>query len=286
MTDGQSFYLVLSIFYLIECIKLAPPESEALICRVGRFGNATLRKPFMVAWGMKKTVFLGPILPWPYRMYFLSPQRVTARPERQLTRVANVRRHQRLLEKCVPKLQLLAILNFLNFFVLIPLVYVKTYQEQPILISLAFAYAILLVTALHYRALHKRLLPSHKAERFKTTLYTALLPWHAPRCVDELALGSSLRWAPLAALAANASNLKVLAHLQRLWREAHYQPHPEYSLQQLEDATRQAQLDTENWLKTPPDLSAPKFCPVCLSEFEEIAETCEDCRGTTLRRLR
>lgn len=282
MTDGQSFYLVLSVFYLIECIKFAPPGSVALISRGGGFGTCSPRQALMTAWGMKKDVFLAPLPPWPGAIYIASA--VTEKRDRfyPISTVSGIRRHQKLIAKATKTLRYLAILNFLNFFLLLPLVYIQTYSEAAVLGALAYAYLALLGTAIHYRALHKRLLPSFEADRLKTTLYTALLPWHAPRCLDELTLKSSLRWDPLAALACNASNKETLAQLKQLWRNAHYLEHPLYPADALSSALRQADLEHASWLDAPGEIESELYCPCCLSGFEQPATHCSDCKGVSL----
>lgn len=282
MTDGQSFYLVLVIFYLIECIKFAPPGSIALTSWSGAFGNCSPRQPLMMAWGFKKTVLLAPVPPSPCVMYLVSDYKEKRRANRTISTVSGVRRHQKLLHRSCKTLRGLAALNLLNFFALLPLVYVFAYDENLILLTLAGCYLCLFATAFHYRVLHKRLLPSFEADRLKTTLYTALLPWHAPRCYDEITLKSSLRWDPLAALAANASNPSTLALLKQHWRNAHYLGKPTYSSEALTTALNQADIDTSTWLDAPKEFSSALYCPCCHAEYESPATHCSDCKDVPL----
>ncbi|MDQ8187144.1 hypothetical protein [Pelagicoccus sp. SDUM812002] len=284
MTDGQSFYFVLSLFYLIECIKFAPLGSEALVSRTGKFGTCSLRQPFTTAWGLKKSVFLAPLLPWPASMYFLTGDNdVTCRSSRILL-VSSIRHHQAFLQKATQPLRALAILNLLNFFVFLPIVYVRTYDERTILWTLAYCYATLLAAALHYRRLHKRLLPREGADRLKTTLYTSLLPWHAPRAVDEILLKSSLRWSPIATLAANVQNKAILRRLQYHWRAVHYHPAPRFNKSAIADALAQADISPADWLEPPTQLDSPQYCPCCHSGYETQATHCSDCDGVALRK--
>ncbi len=282
MTDGQSFYFVLTLFYLIECIKFAPLESEALISRAGAFGACSLRRPFSTAWGLKKSVFLAPLLPWPASMYFLSGDAHAAPRKPRVQRVSSIRHHQRFLQRATQTLRSLAVLNLLNFFLILPIVYVRTYDERAILAVVGFCYLTLLGTAIHYHRLHKRILPSEKADRLKTTIYTALLPWHAPRAADEIFLKSSLRWNPVAGLAANVGNKGVLQQLQYHWRAAHFHPAPRYSKPAIADSLRQASIAPDHWLDAPESLDAPKYCPCCHSGYEKQASHCSDCDGVTL----
>ncbi|MBK1877371.1 hypothetical protein [Pelagicoccus mobilis] len=282
MTDGQSFYLVLSIFYLIECIKLAPPGSIALVGRTGAFGRCAPRPPLMMAWGLKKTVFIAPFLPWPGAIYLVSSYTEKRKGFGRISTVSGIRRHQKLIQDVTRKLRPLAVINLINFFLLLPLVYIRTYDEGMILLTLAYSYATQFGTALHYRVLHKRLLPSFEADRLKTTLYTALLPWHAPRCYDELTLRCSLRWDPIAALAANAADKATLALLQQHWRNAHFLPKPEYPAPALAAAFKQVDLDPSDWLDAPKTLDGSLYCPCCHSGYTPPATHCADCKGVEL----
>lgn len=283
MTDGQSFYLVLAIFYLIECVKFAPPGSIGLVSRFGGFGNCSPRPPFMTAWGIKKAVFLAPILPWPGSIYLLAHHAEAKPRARRIALVSSVRHHHRFLRLATSKLSALATLNLLNFFAVLPFLYVRAYEEKTILYALGYSYALLVLTAIHYRALHKRLFPSHKADRFKTTLYTALLPWHAARCCDEIYLSAAQRWHPVAALAANAQNQASLAQLQQHWRNANYLSQPTFSRADLAEAFRQAGLDPTRWQEARSDLESPRYCPCCLNGYEARVTHCADCHGVALK---
>lgn len=283
MTDGQSFYLVLTLFYLIECVTFAPLGSLALVSRTGGFGHCSPRSALMMAWGMKKSVFIAPLLPWPGTLYFVSNQNEKRPGNWKISTVSGIRRHQSLIRNASKTLRLLAVLNFLNFFAVLPLLYVRTYDEATILWGLAYSYAVLFATAAHYHALHKRLLPSFAADRLKTTLYTALLPWHAPRCYDELCQKSSLRWDPIAAWIANAQNKATLAKLQQYWRDAHFLKQPTYPARALEDALKQSELNYSNWLDAPKNPEGSLYCPCCHAGFEKPAEQCSDCDGVALK---
>ncbi len=283
MTDGQSFFFVLTLFYLIECFKFAPPGSEALVSRVGKWGNCSLRQPFIFAWGLKKAVFLAPLFPWPASMYFVPGYDPNQARASRITLPSSIGHHHRFLQKALRPIRILAILNLLNFFLILPLVYVRTYDVRMIILTLALCYATLLATAIYYRRLHKRILPSYDADRFKTTIYTALLPWHAPRCADEILLKSSLRWSPLAALAANAKTPAILEKLKYHWRAAHYHPRPRCDRASIAETLRFSRIDPNSWLDKPADLLSPQYCPCCHNGYEKEATRCTDCDGVELK---
>jgi len=236
----------------------------------------------MIAWGMKKSVFIAPFLPWPSSIYLVSALAEKRSGNWTISTVSGIRRHQKLIKDLTKTLRLLAVLNLFNFFALLPLLYVRTYDEIIVLYGLAYSYATLFLTALHYRALHKRLLPSFAADRLKTTLYTAMLPWHAPRCYDELTLKCSLRWDPIAALVANAANKNTLAFLQQRWRDAHYLAKPEYPAEALANTLKQVGLDFSDWLEAPKNLESSLYCPCCHAGYESPATHCADCKDVEL----
>lgn len=284
MTDGQSFYLLFAIFYLIECIKFAPPDSIAFVSRTGS-AKLSPRFPLLMAWGFKKSVFLAEVLPWPGRLYITTGYKSKSlRSDAKVQTVASVRRHHHFLTRATRNLHYLSLLNICNFFILLPTVYVRTYDERAILLTLAFGYASLVGTGIHYHKLHKRLFPSAKADRFKTTLYTSLLPWHSIRCVDEIYQRSAALWSPIAAIAASSNTRTGESLLRRHWREAHFHPKPTYTVAELSPMLRQLDLDVSDWLDAPTNSSSPKYCPSCHSEYEEQATHCSDCEGVALKK--
>lgn len=285
MTDGQSFYVLFAVFYLIECIKFMPLDSTALASRFGGV-SWTPRSPLVNAWGFRKAVFLADLPPWPGRLYVITGyDKPRVQSKKKFRTVSSIKRHHNFLSRAARNLHRLSLLNLANFFLLLPLVYVRTYDERAILITLGYGYLALLGTALHYRAVHKRLYPAHKAERLKSTLYTALLPWHSMRCADEIYLLGSAQWNLLAALAAGAKNKASLHQLQRLWREAHFSPKAKFSADELKPHLKSTVLDPGNWLRAPDDLESPQYCPCCHNAYENGPTHCSDCEAVALEHL-
>lgn len=285
MSDGQSFYLVFALFYLLECIKFAPPAAMAMTSLLGGSRTWRPRAPFLVAWGIRKSVFIGPLLPWPSLIYAVYGWSERASRTKRVKTVSGVRRRIRFLEKATLPLRLLSLLTLVNFFVILPLVYQQSDDEIFILACIGAAYLILPASAVHFFLLHRRILPSRQADRLKSTFYTAFLPWHAMRCADEIFMLSAEQWCPLAALAANADNPAATKRLKRLWRSAHFRPAYAYSIELLRSIFSQAAIDTTDWLTPPAASQNPKYCPCCHCEYEAFASHCADCQGQELKAL-
>lgn len=282
MSDGQSFYLVLALFYLLECVKLAPASSLGLVSLFGPLGSFSPRPQLLMAWGLGKSVFLAPILPVPGLLYLLPSEGEKNHASAKRKSASSIRHHHRFLVHAARRLRVLALLNFLNFFLILPVVYVRLQEETIILYTLGYCYATLLLTAFHYHRVHQRLFPRQKADRLKTTLYTALLPWHAARCPDEIFIKASQTWSPLAALAANTAHTNSRSLLQRHWREAHFKAKPAYKRDTLANILQATGIEFKTWLDAPTDCDSPFYCPCCLNNYEIQATHCTDCQGVPL----
>ncbi len=283
MSDGHSFYLVFAIFYLLECLKFAPPASIAMTSHRGGARTWRPHAPFLVAWGIRKLVFIGPLLPWPSLIYAVSGWTEREHLAKPVRTVSAVRRRLRFLEKATLPLRLLSLLTLLNFFAVLPFVYQQSDDEVLILAFIGAAYLALPASAIHFFLLHRRLLPGRQGDRLKSTLYTAFLPWHAMRCADELFLRCAEQWSPLAALAANANSPAATERLKLIWRRAHFSPSPPYSAKLLQSVFAQAAIDTSSWLLPPAASQHPKYCPCCHCEYKAFASHCADCRDQALR---
>ncbi len=282
MSDGQTFYVVLALFYYLECLKFAPPDSLAMISPLGGTRKWRPKQRLMVAWGLGKSVFIGPLLPWPSLIFVVSGSNAKSANEKRVQTVSGVRREVAFLKRSTASLRGLSLVHFLIFFAALPLLYWHYGDHLIVLATVGLAYLLLFATAIHFSKLHKRILPEQSVERLKATLYTAFLPWHAMRCADEIITGRSLSWNPLAVLAANADNGKTLAILQKLWRESRHLSNPRYPTEAIEALLRIEKLDTTDWITPPKQLESPQYCPCCHTGYENQATHCVECPGVEL----
>lgn len=284
MTEGESFYFILAAFYLLECLKLAPPDGLAFVSRFGGARAWRPRPPFTMAWGLRKAAFWAPILPWPSLIVIVAGKNENEHARKRIRTVSGIRRRARFLARATARLRALSVVSFIVFMIALPFFYGYIGDPRLIFAAVGFGYLTLATTAVHFYALHRRILPDHKSERFKSTIYTALLPWHAMRCADELFIGSAREWSALATLAANAQDRAALDTLKRLWRAARWHPRPPFAIETMDRILAQARLDPAKWLDAPTDGDSPQYCPICYGGYESSATHCADCRGIALQK--
>ncbi len=280
MTDAESFYLILAIFYLLECVKLAPPNSRSIETTWGNNNRWKPKTEFSRLLGIKKWLFLSPILPWPGRILIFhssSKQPVAKVPISS----SRSRKLLFLIEKSTQALRYLSLLIFVYFFIGIPLLYRLQRGEPEFLFSIAIGYLLMCVSAVLYFRTHRRWLHQESGNRILSTIYTALLPWHSMRCADDIVSGATKTWDYPTVLASYKNNSHCLVLLSKFWREAHFVTTPPYSLNHLKSVTGDAGIDTRDWL-VPHNTSGNKYCPCCFAHYESTAKTCTDCPGVSL----
>ncbi len=280
MTDAESFYLVLVVFYLIECVKFQPPGARAIENAWGLKYRWKPKIEFSRLLGIRKWLFLSPILPWPGKILIIGQDPELKSPRKPIT-AYQVNQLLHLLEKSTQMLRRVSTLVFVYFFLVIPYLYHLQRGEPEFFLSIAIGYALIWITAALFFTLHRRWLPLEKGSRIVNTIYTALLPWHSMRCVDDIVMSKVRNWDYPTLLAAKKDSPRCLDLLKEFWRKAHYlKAHP-YSLAQLVATTRDAKIDTSSWL-TPIGISGDKVCPCCFAPYESSARFCNDCAEVEL----
>ncbi len=280
MTDAESFYLILAIFYLIECVRFQPPGARAIENAWGLKHGWKPKSEFSRLLGIRKWLFLSPILPWPGRILVIGQDRETNARPKSIT-AHRVNQLIRLLEKSTQILRGISALVFVYFFLVIPYLYRLQRGEPEFLISIAIGYALIGITAALFFKLHRRWLPHEKGSRIVNTIYTALLPWHSMRCADDLIMGKIKTLDYPTLLAAKKDCPRCLDLLKEYWRKAHFFKTPPYSLAQLKATTQDAHIDTSSWL-TPTGINGDKVCPCCFAPYEFSAQFCNDCAEVDL----
>jgi|GEM_PF-2375542 len=280
MTDAESFYLILAIFYLIECVKFRPPNSRAIENAWGAKKGWRPKSEFSRLLGIKKWLFLSPFLPWPGKVLILhsSPE---PPPQKVPQSTSRTRKLLFLLEKSTQTLRHISLLIFAYFFIGVPFLYRLQRGEPEFLFSIAIGYLLMGASAFLYFRIHKRWLLQDRGNRIINTIYTALLPWHSMRCVDDIVSGVTKSWDYPTLLASLKESPSCHALLMKLWRGAHYIATPPYSIERLQSVTCHAGIDTGDWL-VPRNLSGSKYCPCCFAPYESTAETCNDCPEVAL----
>ena len=134
--------------------------------------------------------------------------------------VLRIVRQFRVFKKRTLALRVLSFATFCFFFLLLPYLYFLQRGTPSFFISIAFGYILMFTAALLQFQIRRRLLPKNKTGLITHTLYTALLPWHAMRCADQLSMDYSRHWRWPAILACFAESPGARKSLLRLWRES------------------------------------------------------------------
>ena len=280
MTDAQSFYLLLLIFYLIECLAAAPSGSQAFVCKGTKAKRWRPRRVAFPVNGFRKDIFLAPLLPWPGLLAM--PERLEAVATIRPLALRHLRKRIQLLTRSTAALRSTSLLIFLHFFLLLPVCYYFYSRTPAVLIALVYGYLLCLWAAARFYALHKRFFPRLSNERFKHTMYTAFLPWHAMRTSDVIVTRLSRSWNPHLLLATDATALSNKRQLRRTWNEAVYRQDSRPGKEELMMLFKQAGLDLDDFT-APPEVSSDEvYCPICETIYLASTSHCANCSEVPL----
>lgn len=280
MSDAQSFYLLLAIFYLIECLSSAPSGRQAFVSM--GLGNKRWRSrsvAFPVN-GFRKDLFFCPFLPWP-GMLALPGNQGDDSPISPMA-LRHLRKRIQILAVMTSALRSMSLVIFLHFFVLLPVIYYFYAKTLVVPLALGYGYLLCAVATVRFYGLHKRLFPSLKDERFKHTIYTLFLPWHAMRSADVIIARRSASWSPVVLLATDPECLSNKRRLRRLWNEAVLQPKAKPGQSELRSLFEQARVDLEKYTAPPEVAGDEVYCPICETVYVEGTEDCANCEGVSL----
>lgn len=149
--------------------------------------------------------------------------------------------------------------------------------------------------------LHRRFYPAANDDRFKLAMVYAVAPVSASRAPDSLSRPLLGSFHPLCVAAGLLSSAE-LAHLAEcVWRDLRFpRPMPPESRTaqllalevwfrsevrtRVEALLREVNLDPSGWERppVPSDPTHSRYCPRCLSQFTQEANSCADCRGLPL----
>lgn len=195
------------------------------------------------------------------------------------------------------------------FLGVVPFAYWRAGQTLPFFVTLGAACLLLLVAAVMFWRLHRRLWPERSEERWQQTAFVALVPPHGLRSPQYFAREWLAGFHPLAVAAAVLPREKLEVVAGRFWRDAvHPLPaasgllsedredgsgesvdaaeqaahdfHQRHYRPALEACLRQAGLEPEA-LEQPPAAraGAASFCPRCHQLFTRPEAVCADCDG-------
>lgn len=282
MTDAESFYLVLALFYFIECLKLRPPGTTALANAFGQGNSWSPRSELVRLMGIGKWVFLAPILPWPGLMIVSAIEPRGKGASKKISSPLRIKRLSYIFKKHAFGLRILSAAIFCFFFLLLPHLYFLQRGTPIFIVSIGVGYLLMLAAAWLQFRIRRRLFPDSKTLWITQSLYTALLPWHAMRCSDEIFMEYTRHWSWPAILAAHIDSPQSRSQLLRLWREAQWNRRANYSIDELKPIFDKVNLNTETFEFSANERDAPKYCPSCLTSYQSSAIHCADCHEIEL----
>ena len=272
MTDAESFYLILTLFYLVECLKLLPPGTKAIANPIGRGKSWTPRSELVRFMGIGKWLFLAPLVPWPGIMIVTSNRKPNTNES-----ALRVARRFSVLRKRTHVLRVLSFSIFTFFFLVLPYLYFLQRGTVAFLISISIGYFMMFTAAFLQFRIRRKILLNEKSGWITHTLYTALLPWHAMRCADQLFFDYTRHWSWPAVLAAHADSPSARKHLLRLWRNSRWGKKPRYSIEVLKSILEEAGVDANSSINFNHSCGTAKQCPCCLASYQPNYDHCPDC---------
>ena len=193
MSEGQTFLLLLTCLYFVECFTLVPPGSRVFVRGFGRYYR---ERPCLLEFGgLRRQLFFLTFFPWPGRAHVfpLPGKKTRPLPERP----PRYQRYLRILNDAAGSLAMQGAMMWLVFFVLIPILYFFNPHDPRVLIFAGMGYLMLFWQTGCFFCLHRRFFPERGEDRLKHTLLMAFLPWHGMKAADHLALHPKLPLQPL-----------------------------------------------------------------------------------------
>lgn len=280
MTDAEYFYLLLALFYLIECLSIAPSGSRAFVSRDIHGHRWKPSRTGIPINGLRKVLFLCPILPWP---------RMLIRPKTEHSPLSthslrHLRKKVKLLNDTTHDMRIFGLFLFIHFFIFLPVVNFFYAGTVLIVITVIYGYFVCAFVALRFFAIHRRYFPKLKGERFKNTLYCLFLPWHAMRAADIIIIRRSATWHPLAILGNDPTYPPNKKILRRAWNEASYYPKAKTTHEELTHLFNQNGQDITTFMAPPKVPDDEAYCPVCETTYLASTTHCATCKGIRLKR--
>lgn len=282
MSDAQSIFIVLLCFYCFESLKFAPLGSYSIRSPLPATRRWNLQRPCLCLMGVRKLVFLAPLLPWPQYQLITAAVGEAGHRTSSIKKIDAIQAKLSYLKSETEWLRLCSLLLFLNYFLFLPLIYLRFGLGSYLYSTVALSYCLQALTALAFYAAHRKILRKEKGARGLHSFYCLVFPWHAMRAADELFLKSSLRWSQLALLGALAESAPAREQLALYWRQARFLKKAPYTAATLEPFLRAAGIDPEQAMLRDRPSHVGKYCPCCLGSYEMSAAKCIDCEGTQL----
>lgn len=278
MSEGQTFYLLIALFYLSGCIKSAAPGGIAITKNL--FRGWSIRQPLATLAGVGKSLYLAPLVPWPGAIVLSAS---TSGQSSIITR-ASAWRLLRLTHSATLHLRFISLLIFALFFGIIPYVYYLEGDSFRIRLIIGYTFFLILYASTCFFFIHRRFAREKKGERLKHLFFNIITPWHTMRSADDILLQGKLQNIHPLTLASLCKDLERKAFLGQALRNAMYRKDPQFSQEEVQSILSSSGI-AQSELTTPPAQESDdstQYCPCCLASFSKEAKCCEECDNVPL----
>ncbi|GAA5497371.1 hypothetical protein Rhal01_03565 [Rubritalea halochordaticola] len=282
MSEGQTFYLLITLFYLSSCIKSAAPGGIAI--KKNLLKGWSIRQPMATLAGVGKSLYLAPLSPWPGAILLSSS---CAKQSAKITR-ASAWRLLRLTHRATTHLRFISLLIFALFFAVIPYIYYLDGDSIRTRLVIGYAFFLILYASLCFFCIHRRFVPKRKAERIKHLLLNIISPWSAMRCSDDILMQGKLQAIHPLTMASLCKDSERTTYLGQALRDSIYRKEPQFTLEEVK-STLAASGIKQSDLTKPPLLESDdssQYCPCCLTTFSAGTAYCEECDHVPLKSFR
>lgn len=287
MTTGQTFYTILSVFYLINMVRATKPGS--IIIQNKLFKGWKLSHPSILLGGIQKCLVITHLLPLhSYTIFSAQGGQATVVKKQFITRPKNVKKLISKISHTASCVRSFSFITFYLYFIVIPIAYINFGDTWRTYIIILVALIMPSVTAILFVCKHRRIAPSQKDIRWKNFLYCILMPWHAMRVVDFIFLTPHLEKIHPLSYATLCSNAEARDYLSQEYRNSLYLTDSKYSKQDFEKLFHLNDIDPAPYLKPPvPEGSGEtQYCPCCHILFTDQAKQCSECKDLELIRVK
>ncbi len=279
MTDGQTFFLLLFIFYVSTSFKA--DRKHAFIIRKKITTGWSLGHPLTFFSGANKSLCFTHISP--LKVYSIIVN-LDNKSSKKILSPRQTKRIVKTIAHTASRLRLLTVLVFYSYFIILPITYLKFGDTPKTYIVIAIAICFPFISSLYFFMIHKKIAPLDKITRWKQALCAAIMPWQAMRLADYLFDNPHLKKIHPLSLASIAESKSSVKFLSQQYRNSIYLKKslfkPEEFLTFFSRSSYSPSMFTSP--PEPQDSTEKKYCPCCHTLYTDKTNRCTECNNISL----
>lgn len=283
MTPGQTFYLILCVFYLLSTIKATKPNS--ILIQNKLIKGWSLGHPAMFLGGLQKSLCITHLLPvHSYTIFSAVGGLTPPKKDQIITRSKNVKKLISKIAYSASCLRMLSFITFYLYFVFIPIAYIRYGDTFPTYMVILAALIMPTFTGIIFVCKHRKLAPEQKDLRWKNFFYCVMMPWHAMRIADTFFLSPHFEKIHPLSFAELCSNQEANDYLSQEYRNTIFLKNSIYTNAEFEKLFSLNSFDPASYLDSPVTEGSgeTQYCPCCHTLFTNQASECTDCNDLKL----